>query len=260
MEVVHSAPETFSRSLKKKNLLPLSQLLEDTRKSGNVPHHLLETRVFAKLKSNGVVQAEPLELHFSGFEVGKDYRKNLKLVNVSSEVLSVHILPPLTKHFQIKYTKKCRLVPGLAYTVTVHFQPDEWRYFSDNIRIHCKGDENLLVPVHAYPVINDLHIPSHISLPPVPLGQSASHVIPLSCSCPIDFEFQVHCLQPHKAFTVKPLSGIIPANGKTALKVTFTPLRYGTADITLQLVISQFNSKPVIFTVTGSSSPYLLLR
>lgn len=43
MEVVHSAPETFSSSVKKKNLLPLSQLLEDTRKSGNVPHHLLET-------------------------------------------------------------------------------------------------------------------------------------------------------------------------------------------------------------------------
>ncbi|XP_067298914.1 cilia- and flagella-associated protein 221 [Pseudorasbora parva] len=259
MEVVHSAPETFSRSVKKKNVLPLNQLLEDTRKSGNVPNHLLESRVFAKLKSNSIVQAEPSEMHFSGFEVGKDYRKILKLVNVSSEVLSVHILPPQTRHFQIKYTKKCRLVPGLAYTVTVLFRPDEWRYFSDNIRIHGKGEENLLVPVHAYPVINDLHIPSHISLPPVPLGQSASHVIPLSCSCPIDFEFQVHYLQPHKAFTVRPLSGIIPANGKTMLKVTFTPLRYGTADITLQLVISQFNSKPVIWTVTGSSSPYLVL-
>lgn len=259
MEVVHSAPETFSRSVKKKNLLPLSQLLEDTRKNGNVPHHLLESRVFTKLKSNSIVQAEPSEIHFSGFEVGKDYRKILKLVNVSSEVLSVHILPPQTRHFQIKYTKKCRLVPGLAYAVTVLFRPDGWCYFSDNIRIHSKGEENLLVPVHAYPVINDLHIPSHISLPPVPLGQSASHVIPLSCSCPIDFEFQVHYLQPHKAFTVRPLSGIIPANGKTMLKVTFTPLRYGTADITLQLVISQFNSKPVIWTVTGSSSPYLLL-
>ncbi|KAI7810989.1 cilia- and flagella-associated protein 221 [Triplophysa rosa] len=257
MEVAHSAPETFSNSARTRNLLPLSQLVEDTRKSGNVPHHLLETRVFAKLKSNSVVQAEPSELHFSGFEVGKGYKKILKLVNISSDVLSVHILPPQTKNFQIKYTKKCRLVPGLAYTVTVNFHPDEWRYFCDNIRIHCEAEENLLVPVHAYPVINDLHIPSHISLPPVPLGQSISHVIPLKCSCPIDFEFQVHCLQPHEAFTVRPLSGIIPANGKTELKVTFTPVRYCTADITLQLVISQFNSKPVVWTVTGSSSPYL---
>lgn len=33
--------------------------------------------VFAKLKSNSVVQAEPLELHFSGFEEEKDYRKIL---------------------------------------------------------------------------------------------------------------------------------------------------------------------------------------
>lgn len=257
MEVVLSAPETFSSSVRKKPLLPLSQLVEDTRKS--VPHHLLETREFTKLKSNSVVQAEPSELHFSGFELGKDYRKILKLINISSEVISVHILPPLTKNFQIKYIKKCRLVPGLAYTVTVSFHPDEWHYFFDNIRIHCEGEENLLVPVHAYPVINDLHIPSHITLPPVPLGQSISHVIPLSCSCPIDFEFHVHCLQPHDAFNVSPLSGIIPANGKTEIKVTFTPVLYCTADITLQLVISQFNCKPVVWTVTGSSSPYLLL-
>lgn len=33
--------------------------------------------MFAKLKSNSVVQAEPSELHFSGFEVGKDYKKIL---------------------------------------------------------------------------------------------------------------------------------------------------------------------------------------
>lgn len=34
-----------------------------------------------------------------------------------------------------------------------------------------KGEENLLIPVHAYPVIDDLRIPPHINLPAVPLGQ-----------------------------------------------------------------------------------------
>ena len=36
---------------------------------------------------------------------------------------------------------------------------------------------------------------------------SIGHCFPLSCSCPIDFEFQVYCIEPHKAFSIQPLSG-----------------------------------------------------
>lgn len=38
---------------------------------------MFHAEAFTTLKSNGVVQAEPSELHFSGFEVGKDYKKIL---------------------------------------------------------------------------------------------------------------------------------------------------------------------------------------
>ncbi|CAB1327944.1 unnamed protein product [Coregonus sp. 'balchen'] len=78
-----------------------------------------------------------------------------------------------------------------------------------------------------------------------------SHVIPLSCICPIDFEFQVYIIQPHKAFSVQPLSGVIPANGKVEVTVTFRPFQYDTSQVTLQVVISQFNSKPYVCTLSG---------
>ncbi|XP_067117055.1 cilia- and flagella-associated protein 221 [Osmerus mordax] len=257
--MAQSAPETFTETYSKKILLPLGQLVEETRKRADVPNHLLETKICTKLKSNSVIHAEPSELHFSGFELGKDYCKILKLINISSEVINIHILSTQTKYFQTTYSKKYRLVPGLSYTLKVQFCPDEWRYFYDCIQVHCKEEDNLVIPVHAYPVIDDLHIPPHISLPAVPLGERICHVIPLSCSCPVDFEFQVFVLQSHKAFSVDPLTGVIPANGKVDLTVVFSPYQYGTSQLTFQVVLSQFNSKPCVCTVSGGSSPRLAI-
>ncbi|XP_028286274.1 cilia- and flagella-associated protein 221 isoform X2 [Parambassis ranga] len=260
MEVAFSGPQTLSEPLRRGTPLPLSQLVGESRSKASIPSHLLESKMYAKLKSNTLIQADPSELHFNGFELGKDYRKMLKLINVSSEVMNIHIIPTQTKHFQTTYTKKYRLIPGLAYTLKVAFCPDEWRYFYDCIRVHCKGEENLLIPVHAYPVIDDLHIPPHIDLSAVPLGQSVCRVIPLRCSCPIDFEFQVYVIQPHEAFSIHPLSGVIPANGEVKISVTFSPLQYETAQVTIQLVISQFNTKPYLCTISGSSEPHLASR
>ncbi|XP_026015848.1 cilia- and flagella-associated protein 221 isoform X1 [Astatotilapia calliptera] len=259
MEVALSGPQTLSEPLRRRASLPLSQLVEATQSRGNIPNHLLESKIYANLKSNSLIQAEPSELHFSGFELGKDYVKILKLINISSEVMNIHVIPTQTKYFQTTYTKKYRLIPGLAYTLKVGFCPDEWRYFYDCIRVHCKGEDNLLIPVHAYPVIDDLHIPTHIDLPAVALRQSVCHAIPLRCSCPIGFEFQVHIIQPHESFSIHPLTGVIPAKGEAKITVTFCPLQFETSQITFQLVISQFNTKPYLCTITGSCAPHIAL-
>ncbi|KAJ7384106.1 hypothetical protein OS493_023430 [Desmophyllum pertusum] len=225
-----------------------------------VPNHLLETKIYAKVGQNSILQAKPSVIHFTGFQVGEKITRTLRLANASDESQRMHILPPSTKYFYIKYTKKEKLVPGMFVEVVVEFMPDEWRYYYDCIRIHTKAEENLIIPIHAYPVMNTDGFPREVHFPSVPLGEEITQMIPLKCGIPVDFEFTLSYVQLHPAFTVEPMSGIVPGNSEVQVKVTFAPMDFSTAHMKLQLVVSQFNMSPLVCSFTGTSEPGLTKR
>ncbi|CAH3130560.1 unnamed protein product [Pocillopora meandrina] len=225
-----------------------------------VPNHLLETKIYAKVGQNSILQAKPSVINFSGFKVGEKITRTLRLANASDESQRMHIIPPSTKFFYIKYTKKEKLVPGMFIEVVVEFTPDDWRYYYDCIRIHTKAEENLIVPIHAYPVMNTDEFPREVHFPSVPLGEKITKVIPLKCDIPVEFEFTLSYVQLHPAFTVEPMSGIVPGNGEVEIKVTFAPMDFSTAHMKLQLKVSQFNMSPLVCSFTGTSEPGLAKR
>ncbi|KAM4026225.1 LOW QUALITY PROTEIN: cilia- and flagella-associated protein 221 [Anomaloglossus baeobatrachus] len=265
MAVTSPAKFTFPKGdwrLKKpssSSSLYLDSLMENPLKRA-VPDHLLESRVYMKLSSNHVFAAEPGILHFGGFEIGKCHRQVLKLVNISADVCNVHIIPPQSKHFTIRYKKAGRFVPGLALSVDVQFVADEWRYYYDCIRIHCEGEETLLVPLHAYPTMDLLDFPSHVSFSDVPLGRSALQLLRLCCRCPVDFQFSIVCSPSHKDFDISLASGMVPGGGLVEVMVTYTPSCYGTAQVTLELQVSEFSARPRVCVVTGTCTPLLTAR
>jgi hypothetical protein len=67
----------------------------------------------------------------------------------------------------------------------------------------------------------------------------------------------IEIVQKHPAFSIEPLEGIIPFNQDALINVTYSPKEFCTAILTIQLIISQFNSKPIVCTFYGVSTPGL---
>ncbi|XP_078572039.1 cilia- and flagella-associated protein 221-like [Branchiostoma floridae x Branchiostoma japonicum] len=249
--------KNFNRNGMRTNGVVIPDTLVAPRASQPVPNHLLDTKIYTKVNQNVFLQARPAVIHFAGFELNKTQKQIMRVANVSGDIQRMHILPPATSYFKLHYTKPDRLVPGLTMDVQVEFTPDEWRYYYDCIRIHCKDDENLLIPIHAYPVMNTADFPSQVTFPPTPIGQIRVKKIPLRCNAPIDFEFQISFIQPHPAFKVEPQTGTVPANGEAVITVTFSPSEFITANMKIQVTVSQFNSKPLLCSFVGTSQPGL---
>lgn len=153
---------------------------------------------------------------------------------------------------------------GLSEELIVSFQASAFRHYYDCLLVRCEEvayasntDSVLLgkclVPLHAYPVLNEVHFPSRMDFGDVPLGQIGRRHVDLSCSVPIEFEYEIQLLKAHPSFTIFPLSGVIPANGVAKVEIEFRPLVYATASAELELLVSQLGFTPRTCVLVGSS-------
>lgn len=125
-------------------------------------NYLTHNRAFHKIGASATVAAEPAVVHFGGFEPHQVYTQTLLLKNICERATRVHIVPPETPYFRFRdFQKSGALRPGLADRIVIEFVPTEFRYYYDCVRVHTE-DENLLVPLHAYPTMNDTKFPSKV--------------------------------------------------------------------------------------------------
>ncbi|PAA64110.1 hypothetical protein BOX15_Mlig034468g1 [Macrostomum lignano] len=221
-----------------------------------VPNYFLDTQIFNKMGRNAIVEAHPAVVHFAGFTPNQVHVRKVKFANVSTEVTRFHILPPETPFFKLSYEKRDRLVPGFAVQCVLEFKPTEVRYYYDALRIHSKDDKNnLIIPIHAYPVLGYNEFPKQVKFPPIPVGYRRTQIIPLRSRAPVEFEFEIKITHPNPVFTVEPLSGSIPADGEVDIAVTFAPIDFVTAEMTMELRVSQFNFAPLTCHLMGHSAP-----
>lgn len=83
---------------------------------------------FDLIGTNGYIEVDPFVVKFSGFEVGKVNIAKTRIINCSSKSQRVHILPPSTPFFSIKFDKKGQLAPGMSEDIFVHFTPNDYKY------------------------------------------------------------------------------------------------------------------------------------
>jgi hypothetical protein len=218
------------------------------------PFRIVDDQVYAKLGGNETLQPSPAIVHFGGFALNETVTQVLKVVNTSNIAQRLHVINTTTPHFSVSCNKKGVVAPGMAENIVIKFKPDEWRYYYDCVRIHCQ-DENLLIPIHAYPVANDVFCPTFLDFGSAALLDKVTKTISLSCKVPIQFEYELTIVKPHSDFEVYPLKGIIPANGKTDITVTYCPVKLGTAEMTFQVSVSQFNFEPFQCRIVGNAAP-----
>ncbi|POM76456.1 Hypothetical protein PHPALM_6301 [Phytophthora palmivora] len=214
--------------------------------------------------------AQPTSIHFGGFELDRSVQQRVRVHNNSAKAVRLrYTFPTGKKGFRATFASTDRpsfVSAGLCEEIIVSFTPPAgFQYYYDCIQVQCEevaygSSTNVarsgatLIPLHAYPMVNEVSFPTRMDFGVVPRNSCARKCVDITCSVPVEFEYELRVTKPHPAFTVFPLSGTIPPRGVARIELEFRPLLYATASAELELHVSQLGFVPRVCTLAGSSS------
>lgn len=217
---------------------------------------LVKKYSYKNVGGNGVITVDPEVLNFAGFyELNKTYTLRAKIINSSNVPQRVNILPPMTPFFKVKYSKKGMIPTNSAEEIYVQFNPTDYKYYYDCIRIHGAG---IILPIHAYPIINrskDRLLPKLVNMQDCTVsGGSSKKTLYIECDTPVTFEYIIEWVEQHSDIHVTPLTGEIKAMDKTPIEIVYRPSTNTTAQATFKMTTTEFNSQPCIVRIVGSAT------
>ena len=241
---------------------------------------IIEDNTFEKAGSNGVFDIEPKIVTFKGFESNKKntisktgqntiifahtknkYKQQVKVINRAKFSQRISVIPPTTPYFKVGFSRRGLIPTGLAEIINIVFEPQEYKYYNDYVRILCEGADNLIIPIHAYPLMDinksPKYIPSIIQFKTVLINNSAFKELYLKNnidSSPFEFEFVP--IKRCDEIKIEPLLGDIATLQETTIRITFAPTNYGIFCCEYEFRLSEFGFVPVKIAISGTCNVF----
>ena len=138
----------------------------------------------------------------------------------------------------------------------IDFIPDQWRYYYETVHLISEHGETLAVPIHAYPVMNRMSLPTEIDFGACALWDSVFKTVELVCDVAAAFEYRITLVKAHSQFKLlTPLSGVVKADESIQLRIRFRPVTLGTSSMQVLVEISQLDSEPHLLNIMGNAVP-----
>jgi len=203
--------------------------------------------------SNELFVVSPNAVHVHGYAPGVIQTAAVKVINTSAKVARLTLRRPQLAEMTVRFESPGGIAPGMSATIFVDFCASDPRYFYDTFTIMSEGAP-LVVPIHAYPILNNFAVPRRVNFGLCTLGAPEFRKIELKSSVPLEFEYEVAVVSASPDFSIEsPLAGTVQAGARASVDIKFNPSTLGTKFLELSIKTSEFRSVPWPVTVSGSA-------